>query len=177
MIYFLLTEDKKYVKIGFTKALSLNRVNSYNLYHPYNYELLLFMVGTQPDEKGLHKKFNQFIKRGEWFYYSDEIKQFISDNIQKDRQAEVPPTKWPSKLSTNPNRTYNRRPDEYTKEETAAIIEYYRLGYPISGIAKKYQRTQKAIIRLVKTKSKVKRTFDSNRKLMIKDPKLINGEF
>jgi hypothetical protein len=48
---------------------------------PLGYEFLGNMKSGEWDEAALHRRFSRERVRGEWFRFSDDIKQFIADMI------------------------------------------------------------------------------------------------
>lgn len=82
MVYFIKAPESNAVKIGFTKARGLRRINSINGHHPFNCEILLLLEGDLLEEKNIHKKFLPYLIEGkrEWFTLSEEILKFIDDN-------------------------------------------------------------------------------------------------
>ena len=80
-IYFMLSEKLDAVKIGFTRNSDMKvRLKNCHTWSPYAYDLLKMIEGTMIDECQLHKRFVKYKIRGEWFHYSDELKEFI-DNL------------------------------------------------------------------------------------------------
>jgi hypothetical protein len=79
-VYFIKAGD--YVKIGVTNGYSIqNRLSELQTGNPIKLELLGIMIGGLKIEKSLHKRFSDFKKQGEWFYYSEEIKDFINSAV------------------------------------------------------------------------------------------------
>lgn len=76
-IYFLLSEKLNSVKIGFTRNAVEERLMAANTWSPYDYDVLKVIKGTMLEEVQIHKRFVRYKIRGEWFEYSDEIKEFI----------------------------------------------------------------------------------------------------
>jgi len=76
-IYFLLAEKTDCVKIGFTRTTMERRLKLHTQYSPYDYDVLKVIEGTMLQERNLHKRFIRLKIRGEWFKYSDELKDYI----------------------------------------------------------------------------------------------------
>lgn len=83
VIYFLLSEIHNAVKIGFTCSNIEERLKDYRNHSPYEYDLLKTIKGTMFQEKQLHKRFVRYKIRGEWFNYSDELKEFIEEIVSE----------------------------------------------------------------------------------------------
>jgi hypothetical protein len=81
LIYFLGTKEApQRVKIGFTQLLAarLEGIEGNALGH----RLYLFGLayGTRIDERGLHAKFRGHSIFREWFWFRDDVRQWINDN-------------------------------------------------------------------------------------------------
>ena len=74
MIYFIKLND--FVKIGFSDDVS-KRVAQLQTSSPYNLDVLCIIEGDYDKEKELHELFKQYSARGEWFYLSEEILEYI----------------------------------------------------------------------------------------------------
>lgn len=136
MIYFLITEDDKYVKIGFTSRENTSRKHDYNTHSPYDLKLALFIPGDRNYEKRLHDIFKADNKRNEWYYLNSNITTFIEDNKHL-------------------NITFKSRA-KVNQQIRNSIIEMYKQGYHLSVIANKYQRTVKSVKRIAE-RAKAKR--------------------
>lgn len=75
-IYFFKAGD--HVKIGTTNGSISDRVAGLQTGNPIKIELLGIMLGGTNVERKLHEKFSIFRRSGEWFFYSDEIKEFVN---------------------------------------------------------------------------------------------------
>ncbi len=78
-VYFI--KCNSFVKIGYAVNAKC-RLHDIQVCSPYKCKLLGSLrcdsKGTAVNfEKSLHKKFSHIRKRGEWFMYNDEIKEFI----------------------------------------------------------------------------------------------------
>lgn len=85
MIYFLKAEQK--IKIGYSSN-PINRISSIQTATPYKLEVMLIINGDRDKESELHTLFKNFRGPGEWFDYSPEIKDFITNNKKLDRKYE-----------------------------------------------------------------------------------------
>jgi hypothetical protein len=79
MIYFILHSDKQrpYLKIGYTTTSPELRLNQLNAMNPNPLVLLGSIPGNQKREKEIHKMFHHYRISGEWFLYSDEIRDYL----------------------------------------------------------------------------------------------------
>ena len=75
MVYIIKIE--KYVKIGFTEN-PIKRIKSIQGGLPSDLDVLLLIEGTMELEKKLHYQFKEDRNRGEWFFFSQDIKDYIS---------------------------------------------------------------------------------------------------
>lgn len=81
LIYFVLTDDFKYVKIGKTnnikRRMSELKTSSFN-------NLILIGLTNKMPEKFYHNKFNSDkIKKGgqEWFIYSERMENYLKNEL------------------------------------------------------------------------------------------------
>lgn len=104
MIYFLQTQDKGLIKIGFTNNKTAKRINQLNGQSPHNYKLLLFIEGDMAKERELHLKFdtNRVHQRREWFNECTEILTFIDQNKCHHIEPEIQEKKTRRLNKTNP---------------------------------------------------------------------------
>lgn len=85
MIYFIQTLnpmldiDKGPIKIGFTDDIK-SRVQQCQVGNPYLIRTLGTMFGFVKEERELHVRFCSSYLRGEWFNYSDELRDYIKEN-------------------------------------------------------------------------------------------------
>lgn len=129
MIYFLVTADNLYVKIGHTTERGiLARLRCYRLHSPYELTIAGCMPGTLFDEAELQGKFQAFRLRGEWYHYTDEIRQFIEAN----KEINTP--------YAQPSIIYKHSP-----QLVEEIKKLYLNGMPVKELCKKYNKTTKAI--------------------------------
>lgn len=81
MIYFIRQDSA--VKIGYTKNPKL-RLSELQVSNPNVLSILLLIPGGYEDEQSLHKTFEDDKIRGEWFYLSDDIRDFIKSKYNED---------------------------------------------------------------------------------------------
>ena len=82
-IYFIRMSDT--VKIGFSKSAVL-RCRALQTANPYTLELLGYFNGHVHDEGQIHEDLSQFLIRGEWFEYNEEVQKYIK-NILEERKG------------------------------------------------------------------------------------------
>jgi|SRR5215471_13883554 len=75
-VYFIETEGKQYVKIGFS-IRPLKRMAEIRSLNPQSLRLLGCIEGTLRTERDLHEKFSEDRTNGEWFYFTPEIQRFV----------------------------------------------------------------------------------------------------
>lgn len=81
MIYFISYHN--YVKIGFTNKVK-SRISQIQTSLPEKIEMELLIEGGFGLEAELHLKFRTDRTNGEWFLFSDDIKEFIEKHKGKD---------------------------------------------------------------------------------------------
>jgi hypothetical protein len=72
MIYLIIEQKKEYCKIGFSKN-PVKRLSSMQTSHHCNLEILHIIEGDIKEEKLLHRKFENYKVKNEWFTFNDEI--------------------------------------------------------------------------------------------------------
>ena len=77
-VYFILARDVGYVKIGFSTNIK-RRLSDLQVGSPYAFILLAVAEGDQVREKELHERFQKYRLSGEWFAYSEELRNFVLD--------------------------------------------------------------------------------------------------
>lgn len=82
VLYFILCEAANAVKIGISDtAAMVSRLSTLQTGNPFPLVLLGCLKGDYREtEAKLHATFKEFRLRGEWFRYSDELKDFISQS-------------------------------------------------------------------------------------------------
>lgn len=80
-------DQLKYVKIGKTNSLKAlkSRMSSFVVGNPFKLNLLGYIRGN---EKELQNKFYNYLRKGEWFFFTDKLKQEIHNLnlIKPDKQ-------------------------------------------------------------------------------------------
>lgn len=74
MVYFL--SDGEYVKIGFSDNIR-KRISQIQTANPKDLSIDLIIDGDYTFEQKIHNDLKDFFIRGEWFYYSDSVKEYI----------------------------------------------------------------------------------------------------
>jgi hypothetical protein len=91
-VYFVRCEE--FVKIGWATAIE-TRMNNIRINNPYPIELLAMMVGSSEEERTLHAFFRDDRERGEWFRFSQAMKDFVEAIGQLDPiDARVAAGEW-----------------------------------------------------------------------------------
>lgn len=101
MVYFILDESNKRVKIGITKnGDSLKRrLAELQVGNSHGLKIIAAVVTRDKRdeylERMLHAEFNRYHIRGEWFIFSDEIETFskeVSHGIREYNSITIQPT-------------------------------------------------------------------------------------
>jgi len=85
MIYFI--RQNEAVKIGVTEDIQ-QRVSQIQVGTPYEVSVMLLIEGSYEKEAELHKTFNDFKIRGEWYWLSEEIKEYVAMMYENDLRYE-----------------------------------------------------------------------------------------
>ena len=85
MVYFLKANDR--VKIGYSSNPTV-RIEQIQASSPYDLEVLLIVDGDRDTERSLHRRFKDCRRKGEWFEYECEVKDYIDISSNKDRKYE-----------------------------------------------------------------------------------------
>jgi len=87
LIYFI--KCNNYVKIG-RSIDPKRRLADLQTGNPFKLTLIRTLNEKDFEESTLHKKFNRFRVRGEWFRYSETIKMFVANSgKQKKKRRKV----------------------------------------------------------------------------------------
>lgn len=90
MIYFLLAEELKRIKIGYTdKPDVYRRIKGLQNFSPSTLKLLGTSEGSADEELALQNRFKNLRVYGEWFDFKDELKQFVDEQVQKFDQPHL----------------------------------------------------------------------------------------
>jgi len=76
MIYFI-TQNDQFVKIGYTKDSPEKRLTQLQVGNPIQLELEKVIHGGATKEADLHSLFGPYRERGEWYWLSREIRNYI----------------------------------------------------------------------------------------------------
>jgi len=76
MIYLIKCDKTNTCKIGYASNPE-NRLSQLQVGNPFSLEIVSIIDGDIPLEKELHKKFDKYRLKGEWFEYCDDIKNFF----------------------------------------------------------------------------------------------------
>lgn len=76
VIYF--ARCGEYIKIGFTRGKPQQRLKGLSTANPLPVELVATAPGGQDLERELHQRFSAFHWSGEWFVFSDQIREYIA---------------------------------------------------------------------------------------------------
>lgn len=88
MIYFI--QSGEYVKVGYTGNLK-SRYKQYVTENPNPVYLLATINGGYDIERKIHKQLKEFKHRGEWFVYTDQVKEKIALIIKENILNVEPP--------------------------------------------------------------------------------------
>ena len=77
-IYFVQDTVLKYIKIGYTNNIK-RRIKDLQVGNPHKLELIAQINGGKNKEERLHKKFDKYNIRNEWFEPNEEILKYISE--------------------------------------------------------------------------------------------------
>lgn len=84
MVYFIGNKLYNYVKIGHTVNNVKGRLVSLQVGCPFDLEILGIVDGNKNTEKQLHKKFDEYWIRGEWFKLCWPIYKYIKEYVRLD---------------------------------------------------------------------------------------------
>lgn len=87
-VYFVQEGKSGSIKIGFAKNVK-TRIKSLQTGNSRDLRLLCAIEGDPSLEKSLHKKFSQFLERGEWFKPAVEIFEFVEASRDPDQSFGV----------------------------------------------------------------------------------------
>ena len=108
MVYFAYDALKQIVKIGFTDQPLGDRITNLKTANP-DIRLLGWISGNRKNEKELQKRFQHLNYEREWFYYRDELQEFVK-NVVNARVAQEP--EWMVRLN-----------EEYQLNKEAGTLE------------------------------------------------------
>lgn len=79
MIYFILSSETNSVKIGYTANDAKKRLLELQTGNPIYLVLIGMIEGDVDTKKYYHEKFVKYRQQGEWFFFGEDIKNFITD--------------------------------------------------------------------------------------------------
>ena len=87
-VYFAITEDANYVKIGYSKEENVERrINKIQIGCPFYLSVVHIIEGADIyEEHKLHNEFRKQLVRGEWFLYEPVISSYL-ENLKKGEQG------------------------------------------------------------------------------------------
>lgn len=103
MIYFITTEDNKFIKIGYTKNLKA-RLSNIQTGCPYTLTVLRTVRENISLEKTIHQELYRYHVRGEWFSYNKEVSDYISNVLDTSIEPTYP--KYDPSVNTNIEKLY-----------------------------------------------------------------------
>jgi DNA-binding XRE family transcriptional regulator len=77
MIYFIKQIDDNIIKIGYTDNIK-HRLTNMQTANGHPLEVILLIEGDYKKESEIHSLFSEFRSKNEWYFLSDEIKNFIN---------------------------------------------------------------------------------------------------
>lgn len=83
-VYFVLAPEVGRVKIGYSEKPPYNRMIDLQVGSPVKLELIYSIPGGPLLEKGIHAKFDSYRLHGEWFEYTDSLKDYICEIKKQD---------------------------------------------------------------------------------------------
>ncbi len=83
MIYFIRQEYDSLVKIGHTHDIK-HRLSALQVSNGHKLEVILLIRGMFKEEQEIHDLFSDDKFRGEWYYFSDDIKNYIKSQYDND---------------------------------------------------------------------------------------------
>ena len=83
MIYFI-TQQDKYVKIGYTQNSPIQRLYNLQIGNPHPLDIYSVIEGNAEIEKALHNQFLSSHIRGEWYHFTKDIIDYIAYAEMRD---------------------------------------------------------------------------------------------
>mgnify|MGYP003402269466 CR=1 FL=1 len=80
MIYFIVTEDYQYMKIGFSKDPA-RRLRGLQTGCPYRLRILFTIPGSKELEAHLHTVYHNYRINGEWFQIEPSLLHSVYEHI------------------------------------------------------------------------------------------------
>lgn len=161
-IYFLLSKDTNRVKIGFSTRLSI-RIKDLILMNGSDLELIAYKLGSQSDEAELHRMFISDRLYGEWFNYSENIKNYI-ESLEIDNNQLIKMQNMIMDIYKNQHIKIlrsTRRGHEYNKYKIKTMIKDHP-GITMYKIMKILQQDTGEFITIGKVQNVVNSLEDNN---------------
>ncbi len=137
MIYFIQSDGP--IKIGYTSKRVESRLSSIQIGIYHTLVILGTMSGNQKKEKEIHRHFEQFHIRGEWFKNSDELLAFIKTNASPYKPKRV------DKPKRVERRVIRRIEKRFEDNETLVLSTLMDVsGAKIQALNKRLQRDSTA---------------------------------
>ena len=83
-IYFLITEDRRYIKIGYSINVP-NRILDLQKSCPLKLILIEDVKGSINEERRLHIAARKYSKHGEWYYFNEQLLNSIMKYVGRKR--------------------------------------------------------------------------------------------
>jgi hypothetical protein len=80
LIYFILAEEVNRIKIGHTRLDPDKRIDDMQIGSPVKLTRIALMDGDCKVEASIHRRFHEYLVRGEWFDAVPPLVEFIEDN-------------------------------------------------------------------------------------------------
>lgn len=87
MIYFITTEKRQFIKIGFTNNLR-NRLVAIQNGNPDNIIVLKTINGGMAKEQQIHKELNNHHYNREWFHYNQHTIDYLNSIDDNDKEPQ-----------------------------------------------------------------------------------------
>lgn len=120
-IYMAMDDNTGTVKIGFSKNVD-DRINQLQTGCSGNLRVLRVLDGDQSTERWLHKRFNLYRVRGEWFRFHDDMLSINPPDVFK-KQTIKQESKWANQSAMLVNA---RKLGLLSDDETILLIKEYR---------------------------------------------------
>jgi hypothetical protein len=144
MIYFIATNDLRYVKIGYTGGTAESRIGALQTGCPMPLIALREIEGTEQDERRWHAAWEMSRCRpgGEWFHLTDELQAAIESGEHDSMTTEDASTQGPDPVAEAVARLADRREATRLGMWTVERIAQ-RLGLSIDRTRKLLQEFQR----------------------------------
>lgn len=114
MVYLIADTERKYCKIG--KSINpKERLGGIQTSSPLDLEIICTKEGSTNEEGYLHKKFQKYHIRGEWFQYNEEIVEYLNS-------IDIIPAKTIDKKA----KSNGKRTEKYRQSRIEYALEYIK---------------------------------------------------